>query len=71
MREVDGHNYAELTAAMTDSAAPYKPTIIIANTIKGKGISFMENVAKWHHGVPSESEFQQAIAEFEQMEVAR
>ncbi len=56
---------------MTDSAAPYKPTIIIANTIKGKGISFMENVAKWHHGVPSESEFQQAIAEFEQMEVAR
>ena len=36
---------------------------MIANTVKGKGVSFMENVAKWHHGVPSEAELKQALAE--------
>ena len=68
VREVDGHDYAELTAAMTDPATPGQPTFIIANTVKGKGVSFMENVAKWHHGVPSDSEFQQALAELDAAE---
>jgi transketolase len=40
-----------------------KPTFVIANTIKGKGVSFMEDVKKWHHGVPSDEEYQKAIAE--------
>ena len=65
VREVGGHDYAELTAAMTDPATPGQPTFIIANTVKGKGVSFMENVAKWHHGVPSDSELQQALAELD------
>ena len=64
VREVDGHNYAELTTAMTDPPVAGQPTFIIAKTVKGKGVSFMEDVAKWHHRVPSESEFQQAMAEF-------
>jgi transketolase len=42
-----------------------KPTCIIANTTKGKGVSFMENVAKWHHGVPSEAELASAFAELD------
>lgn len=42
-----------------------KPTLIMANTIKGKGISYMENLAKWHHGVPSEEQFKQAMKELE------
>lgn len=39
------------------------PTLIIANTTKGKGVSFMENNAKWHHGVPKDDEFTQAISD--------
>ena len=43
-------------------------TFIIANTVKGKGVSFMENVAKWHHGVPSEAELKQALADLDAAE---
>lgn len=43
-----------------------KPHMVIAHTTKGKGVSFMENVAKWHHGVPSEAQYAQAIAEIEE-----
>ena len=42
-----------------------KPTLVVSHTTKGKGVSFMENVAKWHHGVPSEEEYAEAIAEIE------
>lgn len=40
-----------------------RPLCIIANTIKGKGVSFMENQASWHHGVPNAAQFEQAMAE--------
>src|ERR1035437_2057121 len=65
VRTVNGHDYAALTQALTDPTEPGKPTFIIANTTKGKGVSFMENVVKWHHGVPSEAEFKQALAELD------
>lgn len=60
---VNGHDYAELTRALTAPAQPGKPTFVIAHTVKGKGVSFMENVVKWHHGVPGEMELQQALGE--------
>ena len=65
---VDGHNFAELTDALNKPAEAGKPTCVIANTIKGRGVSFMENTVKWHHGVPSEQEFQQAIRELDAAE---
>lgn len=68
VRSVDGHDYVALTKALTDPPEPGKPTFIIANTTKGKGVSFMENVAKWHHGVPSEAELKQALAELDAAE---
>lgn len=68
VRVVDGHNYAELTRTLTTAPEPGKPTIVIANTVKGKGVSFMENVAKWHHGVPNEAELKQALAELDAAE---
>jgi transketolase len=68
VRTVNGHDYAELTKALTDPPEKNKPTFIIANTIKGRGVSYMENVAKWHHGVPSEAELQQALAELDTAE---
>ena len=68
VRIVDGHDYEQLTKALTDLPERGKPTFVMANTIKGKGVSFMENVAKWHHGVPSEDELQHALAELDAAE---
>jgi len=68
VRTVNGHDYAELTRALTDPPMAGKPTFIIANTTKGKGVSFMEGVAKWHHGVPSEAEMKQALSELDAAE---
>jgi transketolase len=68
VRAVNGHDYAALTQALTDPPETGKPTFIIANTTKGKGVSFMENVAKWHHGVPNEAELKQALADLDAAE---
>ena len=62
---VNGHDYAALTEALSKPAEIGKPTCIIANTTKGKGVSFMENVAKWHHGVPNDAELKQAWSELD------
>lgn len=64
--EIDGHDHAALLAAFDDAALPRrKPLVIIANTIKGKGVSFMEGQAGWHHGLPNAAQYAQAIAELE------
>ena len=68
VKVVNGHDYAALTEALSRPAETGKPTCVIANTTKGKGVSFMENVAKWHHGVPSEAELKQALAELDAAE---
>lgn len=62
--ESDGHCLRSLTDALC-SRSPNQPTCVIANTTKGRGISFMEHVASWHHGVPSEQEYETAMAELE------
>lgn len=60
--EVDGHDYSQLKKAFSElSGEGGKPTVIIANTIKGKGVHFMENKLLWHYKTPSESEFTEAI----------
>ncbi len=43
-----------------------KPHLIVSRTTKGKGVSLMENILKWHHGVPNQAEYEQAISEIEQ-----
>jgi transketolase len=68
VKVVNGHDYAALTEALSKPAETGKPTCVIANTTKGKGVSFMENVAKWHHGVPSDAELKQALAELDAAE---
>ena len=62
--EVDGHNIENLIYAF-NSAKQKKgvPSVIIANTIKGKGVSFMENEASWHGKAPNEEQYKQAISE--------
>jgi transketolase len=68
VRTTPGHDFAQLTDALTSAPKAGRPTIVTANTTKGRGISFMEDVVKWHHGVPSDAEFEHAIAELERAE---
>ena len=65
VRSVDGHSLPELTDALTRRPAEKKPLAVIANTTKGRGVSFMEDVAKWHHGVPSDAEYAAAMKELD------
>ena len=61
---VDGHNIPELISAFEQAKkVKGKPTVIIAKTIKGKGVSFMENKVEWHGRAPKEEEYKQAIEE--------
>jgi transketolase len=61
--EVDGHNHIEIENACNQSKKYSSPTCIIANTVKGKGISFMENNVLWHYRSPQGAECKAAIAE--------
>jgi transketolase len=64
VREVDGHDYHQL--AETFDAVPFqpgRPSVIVAHTIKGKGVSFMEDRLAWHYSSPSEQQLQLALAE--------
>lgn len=64
--EVDGHNFEELKKAFVKaSTVKNKPTVILAHTIKGKGVSFMENSVKWHYKSPSDKQLKDALKEVE------
>lgn len=65
VRTVDGHSIPQLSAALGDLPMNGKPLCVIANTTKGKGVSYMEDVAKWHHGVPSDEEYAKAMKELD------
>ena len=64
-REVNGHSFAELTSALEKPLEPERPSAVIARTIKGRGVSFMEDAGVWHHRVPTDAEFEKAIAELD------
>ena len=61
--EIDGHNIEQIYNAIELAKAADKPTAIIANTVKGKGVSFMENNAGWHGKAPKKEEFEKAMEE--------
>lgn len=65
VRRVNGHDLAALAAELSAPSEPDQPKVVIADTIKGKGVSFMEGVGRWHHGVPSDDEYQRALAELD------
>jgi transketolase len=62
---VDGHDLDELERVLSVAAGSGNPTVVLASTIKGQGISFMEGVVKWHHGVPTDEEYARALAEID------
>ena len=64
VKTVDGHDHLALLDVLAPGAVHNgKPTCIIANTVKGKGVSFAENKPAWHHGVPTEEQLRTASAE--------
>lgn len=63
VREIDGHDVGEIRAALGDSPfEPGRPTAIIARTVKGKGVSFMEGELAWHYRAPDAAQLEQALA---------
>ncbi len=63
---IDGHNFDEIRKAFEEAKnTKGQPTAIIAHTVKGKGVSFMENQVGWHGKAPNDDEFKQAIEELE------
>ena len=69
VKEVDGHHLEQLEQTLNNG--PFetgKPNFIIAHTIKGKGVSYMEGNLKWHHGVPSPEQYEVALSELNEAE---
>lgn len=64
--DIDGHNFNEIIAAIEEAKnTKGKPTVIVCKTVKGKGVSFMENVAGWHGTAPSKEQCEEALKELE------
>lgn len=66
VREIDGHDHEQIESALTGVPfATGKPSVIIAHTVKGKGVSFMENQLAWHYKSPNAEQLAQALRELE------
>ncbi|MBL7697784.1 MAG: transketolase [Chitinophagaceae bacterium] len=66
VQEIDGNDFAEIINAVDEAKrATGKPSMIIARTVKGKGVSFMENEASWHGTPPKKVEYEKAIKELD------
>lgn len=66
VKHVNGHDYDALIKIF--GALPFeqgKPSLVIAHTVKGRGISYMENNIKWHHGVPDEKQYEDALTQLD------
>ncbi len=63
VQNIDGHSFPEIIKAVEIAKQSNKPSVIIARTVKGKGISFMENQSGWHGKAPNKEEFEQAMKE--------
>jgi transketolase len=71
VRHVHGHDLKQLKA--TFDSLPFtkgKPSLVIAHTVKGKGVSYMENQLRWHHGVPNAAQYAEAMQELDFLEEA-
>lgn len=68
VEEIDGHNFSQILGALDRSRSGRgQPTFIVAHTIKGRGVSFMENVIDWHGKSPTPAECEKALAEIQIM----
>lgn len=68
VQEIDGHDYHQIAQAFpTAHAGEDKPGVVIAHTVKGKGVSFMEDKLEWHYRAPNEQQLKQAFAELDKI----
>lgn len=65
VKEINGHEFSEIEEALKALPETGKPTVIIANTTKGKGVSFMENELLWHYRNPNEEQYKSALQELD------
>lgn len=63
--EIDGHDFGQIESAVNTAKKSDKPVAIIAKTVKGKGVSFMENSVGWHGKAPDDAQYDEAIKELE------
>ena len=63
---IDGHNFEQIANAVNTAKTSSKPTAVICKTIKGKGVSFMENQCKWHGSAPNKEQYEQGMKELEE-----
>ena len=64
VQEIDGHDFNQIIGALEKARLETeKPTLIVAKTVKGKGVSFMENAIGWHGVTPNKEQLQQALIE--------
>lgn len=63
---IDGHNISAIYNALNAPRLEQKPYIVIADTVKGKGVSFFENTAEWHHGVVTQELYDKALTELQE-----
>jgi transketolase len=63
VREIDGHDFSQIRNAYSEPVLSGKPLAIIANTIKGKGVSFMQDDNNWHYRIPNQAELMLAAQE--------
>ena len=63
VQEINGHDFKQILSAIDNTEKSEKPNMIIAKTVKGKGVSFMENKAGWHGKAPNEEEYKIALEE--------
>ncbi len=63
VQEIDGHDFNQIIDAIENAKNSKKPNMIIANTVKGKGVSFMENQVGWHGKAPNEEQYNIAVKE--------
>ena len=67
---IDGHDFDQIASAVEAAKRSAKPTAVICKTIKGKGVSFMENVCSWHGSAPKTEQYEQGMRELEEAEKA-
>ena len=68
VHEIDGHDLDTIEAALSAPAVPGVPKCILAHTVKGKGVSFMENQVGWHGKAPNDEEYAVAMADLDKIE---
>ncbi|MEY8469237.1 transketolase [Faecalibaculum rodentium] len=64
--EIDGHDFEQIEQAVLEAEADSRPTAILCHTVKGKGVSFMENQAGWHGKAPNAMQLQEALIQLEE-----